>query len=58
MYFDGDVTLIVVHRQHRVELAGDGSVEHGIRRQRADGVDACFLRSGHRWRDFVDLLAA
>ena len=37
---DGDQSLIVVARDHRVELSAQGSYEHGIRRKRPSDVDA------------------
>ena len=55
---DRDVPLVVIHRDHRVELAGAQLDEDGVARHRADHVEAVGDRLGDGRRRDVDILPA
>ena len=50
------MALIVVHRDHRVILAGPQLDEHGVARHRAFEIVAVALEFGDRGLDDVDIL--
>ena len=53
----GDLSLVVVHRQYAVVVAGKGLEEHGIRRKGSPAPDAALGRPRDRRRDDLDFLA-
>ena len=55
--FHSDVALVVVEGKHHVELAAYGPIEHRIRRDGADGVQALPAGVGDGGSELVDFLA-
>ncbi len=58
MRLDRDVALVVVHRDHRVELAAERLDEHRVARHRALEAHALGPELLDHRRDHVDVLAA
>ena len=54
----GDLALVVVHRQHGIELALIGAHENGVGRVRAIGVDAFALGLLNRGLNDLDFFTA
>jgi DeoR/GlpR family transcriptional regulator of sugar metabolism len=57
-YLHRAVTLVVVHRDHEIEVTPPGAEEHRVRRQRPGGVDALGLGTLDARRHLLLLLAA
>src|SRR5437763_13177883 len=55
---DGDVSLVVVHRNDRIVLARPQLDENGITGDRPDDVEPLDDRFSDNWRGHVDILAA
>jgi hypothetical protein len=47
--FQGNVALVVIHRDHAVERAVPGSHEQRIARQRSADIDTRFTSGRDRW---------
>ena len=58
MYLDGDVTLVMVHGYHHVELAPQSSPEDGIGGKGTPNVNALGLGRFHSRADDFDFLSA